>query len=122
MSSLIVLLLLIPTHFAIDHASREEEGTSAIVPMHPRPTHRVHMTHFPDHTELYEESPSGGIAAYITPDLVQVTSLHLEGHPPRDGVEGAHGEKGSDGIEEVGVNVARTAVILPLTRRKGNEW
>jgi hypothetical protein len=105
---MIALLLLMLLHRAMEeHVSNEEDDANGNAVMHPKPTHRIHMTQFPDHTELYEESASGGIAAYITPDAVQVTSLHLEGP-----------QSGSDGEEGVGLNLARTGVILPRNKKK----
>lgn len=114
----IVLSLLLMICCAAESATREEAGTKAGALMHPKPTHHVHVAQFPDRTELYESSPTGGIAAYVTPDAVQVMSLHLEQIQSGSDAENEYEGKGIANEHGLGMNIAKAGVILPHDRKK----
>ena len=116
MNKLTILVLLVHVYCATELASPNEDNTTTGTLMHPKPTHHIYMTQFHDHTELYETSPTGGIAAYITPDAVQVTSLHLEQDQTNSEGENEHQEEGAKG--KMGVSVAKAGVVLPKNRKK----
>lgn len=103
---------------ASELAPREEDNINAGALMHPKPAHQIHVARYPDHTELYETSSTGGITAYVTPHTVQVTSLHLE--QIQSSSENENERRGKKGTREnrLGVNVAKAGAVLPQDRER----